>query len=39
MSTVLEEWRLTIDEVELKIENWSMCDLKAKNLNLYYEKM
>ena len=39
MSLVLEEWGLTTDVAELKIENRSKRDLDAENLNLHHEKM
>ena len=39
MSLVLEEWGLTTDTAELKIENQSKRDLEAEKPNLHHEKM
>ena len=39
MTVVLGEWRLTTESDELEIENRSMRDLDAENLNLHHENM
>ena len=39
MIVVLGEWGLTTESAELEIENRSMRDLDAENLNLHHEKM